>query len=203
MMLKKMLIALATVFLTAQAYAIPVTPLFHDANDPIGGNKKGIITIAEFFDYQCSHCMDMVPVVDAIVKANPDVRIVYKDFPIRGPMSEFAAKAALAANKQGKYVALNHAMFMTNQPLSEKHIYELAAQQGINIDKLKKDMKDPQIAEQLRINYQLAENLKLLGTPAFFIGKTFTRDGNSINFLFGAMSKDQLQDAVDHARKQK
>ena len=200
-MFKKIFVVILGAFFSVAAIAIPVTPLFHNQADPIGGNPHGAITIVEFFDYQCSHCMDMVPVVDAIVKANHDVRIVYKDFPIRGPMSELAAKAALAAAKQGKYVALNHAMFMSNQPLSEQHIMALAENAGINIHKLKNDMKDKSIDAQLKANYRLAENLKLLGTPAFFIGKTNTRDGNSINFLFGSMTQTQLQDAVDSARK--
>jgi protein-disulfide isomerase len=86
----------------AAAYA---DPLFHQENDPIGGNPNGKVTIVEFFDYQCPHCVDMAPIIDSIVKANPDVRVVYKEFPVRGPLSKLAASAALAANQQGKYTA--------------------------------------------------------------------------------------------------
>src|SRR5262245_61362793 len=53
--------------------------LFHQANDPTAGSPGGKVTVVEFFDYQCQHCIDMAPVIDAIIKANPNVRVVYKD----------------------------------------------------------------------------------------------------------------------------
>ena len=64
--------------------------LFKQDNDPTAGNPKGIVTIVEFFDYQCPHCVDMAPVTEAIIKANSNVRYVFKEFPIRGPVSDFA-----------------------------------------------------------------------------------------------------------------
>ena len=99
--------------------------LFNQSNDPIAGNPNGKITVVEFFDYQCPHCTTMAPVMADVIKANPDVRVVYKEFPIRGPMSEMASRAALAANKQGKYMVLSHALLTSTQPLSEEVIFSL------------------------------------------------------------------------------
>src|SRR5689334_12549783 len=102
-MLKKKLLSVSLGLLCLFSFAVKaesVNALFHQNSDPVAGNPKGKVTVVEFFDYQCSHCMTMAPVIEAIIKNNPNVRVVFKDFPIRGPVSEFAAKAALAANKQ-------------------------------------------------------------------------------------------------------
>src|SRR3990167_5638255 len=175
--------------------------LFKQTNDPVAGNPNGKITIVEFFDYQCSHCVDMAPVISAIIKANPDVRVVYKEFPIRGPLSQFAARAALAANKQGKYYELHHALITTKQPLTENGIYTLAKAQGLNVEQLKKDMNDQSINMQLKNNIKLAQDLKLFGTPAFFIGKSDATSSNTIHYTPGQMNQKQLQDLIDQAGK--
>lgn len=174
--------------------------LFHQANDPIMGNANGKITVVEFFDYQCPHCVDMAPVTAAIVKANPDVRVVYKEFPIRGPVSEFAAKVALAANKQGKYNEVSHAILTATPPLNQEAILELAKQAGANLDQIKKDMNDKSIEEQLKANIKLAQDLKLFGTPAFFIGKTDASKQGSIVYIPGQMDEKQMQDAINKAK---
>lgn len=173
--------------------------LFHQANDPVAGNPNGKVTIVEFFDYQCPHCVDMAPTMEAIMKANPDVRIVYKDFPIRGPVSDFAARAALAANKQGKYYELSHAILTTTPPLTQDAVIQAAQKVGINVDQMKKDMNDSTIDKTLKNNIKLAQDLKLLGTPAFFIGKTDAK-GN-IAYIPGQLNQAQLQDAIANASK--
>ncbi len=176
--------------------------LFHSATDPMIGNPKSKITVVEFFDYQCPHCVDMAPITAAIIKANPDVRIVFKEFPIRGPMSEQAARAALAANKQGKYYDFSHALLTINKPLTADIIFEVAKSQGLNVDQLKKDMNDSSVDQQLKANMELAQNLKLFGTPAFFIAKSDV-DGNKapINYVPGAMNQKQMQTEIDKAAK--
>lgn len=173
--------------------------LFHHSNDPVAGNTNGKVTVVEFFDYQCPHCIDMAPVIDAVIKANPDLRVVFKEFPIRGPMSEFAARAALAANKQGKYVAFSHGLLTLNQPLSQDVVFQVAKNAGVDVDQLKKDMNDQSVKDQLKDNLQLAQELKLFGTPALFIGKT--NDADKINYVPGQMSQAQLQEAIDQASK--
>src|SRR5437016_4513875 len=100
--------------LSFAVHAQSVNALFHQAHDPVAGNPNGSVTVAEFFDYQCSHCISMAPVMANIIKDNSDVRIVFKEFPIRGSISEFASRAALAANMQGKYYEFNHAILTTD-----------------------------------------------------------------------------------------
>jgi protein-disulfide isomerase len=182
------------------ANATSVNGLFRHAGDPIAGNPNGKITVVEFFDYQCSHCIDMAPVISSIVHANPDVRIVFKDFPIRGPMSDFAARAAIAANKQGKYYEFSHGLLTTSLSLSEDTILDIAKGNGINIDRLKKDMESSAVSNEIKSTYGLAQEFKVTGTPAFFIGKTDAKSSNDVNFVLGAMSQSDLQDAIDKAK---
>jgi len=189
-----------TVKQTQQSAAAFANPLFHQTNDPIGGNPNGKVTVVEFFDYQCPHCVDMAPIMDSVLKANPDVRVVYKEFPVRGPMSEFAAKAALAANKQGKYSVFSHALLAASQPLTEDTVFQVAKNVGLNVDQLKKDMNSNDITNQVKSIMKLAQDLKLLGTPAFFIGKTMATDGTII-YSPGQMNQVQLQEAIDKASK--
>lgn len=186
-----------TVKKTQQTATTFAAPLFHSPNDPIAGNPNGQITVVEFFDYQCPHCVDMAPVMSAIIKANPNVRVVYKEFPIRGPMSEFASRAALASNLQGKYDVFSHALLTSTQPLTQDLVLQIAKNNGLNVDQLKKDMTNAAIDSQLKATIKLAQDLKLIGTPAFFIGKTDAK-GN-ISYVPGQMNQTQLQGAIDKA----
>lgn len=176
-----------------------VAPLFHTASDPIAGNPNGKITVVEFFDYQCPHCIDMAGILDAIIKSNPEVRVVYKEWPIRGPMSEYASRAALAANKQGKYIQMHHAILGASQPLTQDSIMAIAKNLGLNVDQLQKDMNDKSIDDQLKANMKLAQDLKLFGTPAFFIGQTNTK--STVTYIPGELTQAQLQDVIDKAGK--
>ncbi|RDI39209.1 DsbA family protein [Aquicella lusitana] len=176
--------------------------LFHQANDPVAGNPNGKVTVVEFFDYQCPHCVDMAPAIEGIIKANKDVRIVFKEFPIRGPMSEFAARAALAANKQGKYYPFSHALLSAKQPLTEESVLKIAADNGLDVEKLKKDMNDSSVEAQLKANFKLAQDLKLFGTPAFFIAKSDVSDNKgNVTYIPGRMTQAQLQTEIDKAAK--
>lgn len=186
--------------LSFAANAGTVDTLMHHNGDPVGGDPNGKVTVVEFFDYQCSHCANMAPTMANIIKANPNVRIVFKDFPIRGPMSELAAKAAIAANKQGKYLDFNHALFATGMSLSEDTIYEIAKSAGLNVTQLKKDMNSSATNDVLKTNMALASDLNINGTPAFYIGKTNAKDIKDLNFVLGEMSESELQDAINKAK---
>jgi protein-disulfide isomerase len=178
------------------ANASVLDSLFHKSNDPVAGNPKGNLTIVEFFDYQCSHCVNMASTIQSIIKQNPNVRIVFKEYPIRGPMSEVASRAALAANMQGKYYAFNHALLTTNMDLSEKNILGIAKANGLNVDKLKKDMNSKTVKDALQANFALAKELGIAGTPAFFIGKTDAKNTEEVNFVLGEMSQSDIQKAL-------
>ena len=174
--------------------------LFHQSSDPVGGNPKGKVTIVEFSDYQCSHCIETAATVDAAIKANPELRIVVKEFPIRGGLSETAARAALASSKQNKYWAFRDALFQNGMSLTEEKIYELAKGVGLNVDQLKKDMNEEAIRTAVTNNQKLAQSLKLVGTPAFFVAKSDVvqnAPSAAINYIPGVVSQPQLQTVLD------
>lgn len=174
-----------------------IDQLFHQPHDPIAGHPREKITIVEFFDYQCGHCVAMAPVISAIIHANPNVRVVFKEYPIRGPMSEFASQAALAANKQGKYYPFSHALLSAHQPLTEELVFAIAQAMKLNIKQLKKDMQSNLVIAQLNANRKLADDLQLSGTPAFFIGKTNSKDSNAVRYILGEMTQNEMQEAIN------
>jgi len=174
--------------------------LLHQPGDPIAGNPNGKVSVVEFFDYQCSHCMSMAAVITAIIQANPDVRIVFKDFPIRGPMSDYAARAALAANKQGKYYPFSHALLTTDQFLTEDTILSIAQKTGVNVELLKKDINTPSISQQISNTYVLARALDINATPAFYVGPTNATDMTQMTFRLGELSQPELQTLIDKVK---
>src|SRR3546814_7249794 len=76
--------------------------IFNDPATPVGGNPQGDVSLVEFFDYNCPYCRRVAPTLVEIEKDDPELRFVYKEWPILGPNSEFAARAELASRKQGK-----------------------------------------------------------------------------------------------------
>ncbi len=168
-----------------------VDEVFHDPNSPIGGNLKGDATLVEFFDYNCPYCKQMALVMIEAEKADSRLRVVYKEFPILGPSSLFAAKAALAAERQGKYVAFHRALYQVRGPVDEGKTLEVAKTVGLDVNRLKADMQDPKIRAQLDKNIELARVLNITGTPGFAVGeKVFT----------GATDLKSLQTMIASAR---
>lgn len=146
--------------------------LERDPSAPVGGNPKGDVTVVEFFDYRCGYCKKAAPAIQELLKTDPNIRIVFKEFPILGPDSVTAARAALAAWKIApeKYVPLHMALMETRGDLSEARVLEVAKKVGIDPDKLKTAMGDAQIQAALEQNVALAQALQISGTPAFVVG---------------------------------
>jgi protein-disulfide isomerase len=165
--------------------------VFRDPNSPVGGNPNGDITLVEFFDYNCPYCRQMVPVMMQAETADPQLRVVYKEFPILGPNSTLAAKAALAAHKQGKYLAFHRALFQARGAIDASKITEVAATVGLDADRLKADMADPTIAALIEKNLALARALRIDGTPGFVAGSQILR---------GAVDLKALQGFIQEAR---
>ena len=155
--------------LAARALKEHRADLLQDAASPVGGNPKGDITIVEFFDYNCGYCKRVAPTLHATLKSDPNVRVVYKEFAILGPQSVVAARAALAADRQGKYVEFHDAL-MSVERADANTVSALSKALGLDEAKLVKDMQDPAITKMLERNYELANALGINGTPAFVIG---------------------------------
>jgi protein-disulfide isomerase len=163
------------------------------------GNPKGKVTLVEFFDYQCSHCKQMSPVVKSLIKQNPNLRVVYKEFPIFGNTSEMASKAALAAAMQGKYIEMHNALIKLEGRLDEKMIMDAAKSAGVDEAKLKTDMNSKTVTDALESNRQLAEKLHLMGTPAFIVVGTQDgkmKPGSTPAFIPGGASEQTLQELI-------
>ena len=165
--------------------------IYEDPEDPVGGNPKGDVTIVEFFDYRCGYCKRVAPVVDDALAKDKKIRIVYKEFPVLGPNSVLAARAALASHTQGKYLVFHKALMYAKISYDEASIMKIAAKVGIDTARLKKDMQAPGIQAQLAKNRALARALSIRGTPAFVIGDQ----------LFpGALNPAQLALMIQQAR---
>ena len=168
----------------------------------IAGNPKGDVTLVEFFDYQCIHCKEMKPIVDALIKSDSNLRVIYREFPIFGKTSELASRAALAAAMQGKYVPMHQALMQIDKHLDETLVMNAAKSAGLDVAKLKKDMASKSVTEILDTNRKLAEKLHLMGTPAFIVastpGGTF-KAGSTPDFVPGAATQQALQDMIKKA----
>ena len=145
--------------------------IFNDPSSPVGGNAAGDATLVEFFDYNCPYCRQVAPILDRLQQSDHGLRVVYKEFPILGPGSVFAARAALASQKQGKYLAFHDGMLAFKGAITESSTLEVAANVGLDVDRLKADMADPAIEETIKRNLALANDLRVSGTPTFVTDK--------------------------------
>ena len=133
-------------------------------------NPAGKVTVTEFYDYRCPHCINIAPQVVGLIRTHPDVRFVFKEMPIFGSTSDHAARAALAAKAQGKdYVGLYEAM-MAARSLSDDDIDRLAAAKGIDIAAMNAPATVAKDQAQLDDIAKLATKLAINGTPGFVVG---------------------------------
>jgi protein-disulfide isomerase len=145
--------------------------IFKDPNSAIGGNPDGDVTIVEFFDYNCGYCRRSYDDIAKVIKDDPKVKFVFKELPIiNQEASPGAAKVALAARKQGKYMDV-HAALMKGQGIaSEATALKKAEALGLDMTKLKADMASPEIQAELDKVMDLAKKLGVGGTPFFLVG---------------------------------
>lgn len=168
--------------------------LYNTKSSPTGGNPKGDVTLIEFFDYQCGYCKHTQPELDAAIKKDGKVKIVYKEFPILSPASIIAAKAALAAQLQDKYAPVHAALMAATGKLDHDRIIAIAKEAGADTDRLAKDMESPAIQKEIDANLALAQTLNIQGTPAFIIADTLVP---------GAIDADAFKDLFASARQPK
>ena len=168
--------------------------VLRDPDIPVAGNADGDITIVEYFDYNCPYCRKVEPELRQVVQDDGKVKLVYKDWPVLGPVSVAAARLALAAKYQDKYVAAHDALMGTASRLTEPRIRELLADAGIDVDRAAKDLETnaKAIDAILARNNDQATAFGFKGTPAFIIGKFRVP---------GALTMAQFDQAIADARK--
>ena len=153
------------------ALAENAAEIFHSGKDLVAGNPNGAVTMVEFFDYNCGWCKKSVGEVLRMLDGDKELRFVLKEFPIFGEESEYAARAALASQAQGKYWPFHLALLQHEGKVSKETVDEIAVQQGLDLAKLKTDMESKAIYTQIEQNQQLAKSLAINGTPAFIVDK--------------------------------
>jgi len=185
-MLKKLSLFVCLIALMLPAFALEV-----------GGNPKGKITLTEFFDYQCPHCRAMSNVVDGLIKANPNLRVVYRVVPIFGDPSWFTARASLAAGYQNKFKDFHQLMMYDQGDLSQQEVLSLAKQMQLNEQQLLMDMKKPAVEKQINENMTFAKAMQVGGVPTFLVGLT----NAAPKFRFdGEVSYNKLQDSINQLK---
>lgn len=134
------------------------------------GNPNGDVTIVEFFDYECGFCRRAQEPFHAMVEADGNIRIIYFELPILGETSYRAALAALAADRQGLYMPFHDAAIASSDRLTDETIFEIAAEVGADVEQLRTDMDDPEIASRIQANMQLGDALLVNSTPTYIVG---------------------------------
>lgn len=177
----------------AAAVATYSDELRNDASSPVAGNPDGDVTVVEFFDYRCAYCKKVLPGIQDLLKSDGNVRYVFKEFPILGPDSVTASRAALAvwSLDPEKYFGFHQALMEARGTLGEEQVLAIAKKLGLDPKAVKETMAKPEIQETIERNIALAQKLNVQGTPAFVIGDTL---------MPGAMDADQLRELVAAAR---
>lgn len=169
--------------------------LANPGTEPVGARKPDV-TIVEYFDYNCPYCKKLVPTLQALLAQDPKVAVVYKDWPILGPVSVYAASAALAAGWQGKYLVAHDALMSGPRLAQNDQVDSILQRAGVDMDTLKKyrvtHAKD--IAALLERNDEEAHALTLEGTPGLVVGR---------QLVPGIVDLNSLKQLVAHSRQAK
>ncbi len=165
--------------------------LFHDPNSWVGGNPDGDVTLVEFSDYRCGYCKKAHPELQELLRRDPDIRLVVKEFPILGPDSVAAARIATAALDldRSKYGALNDALMSFGGPLTEAAAYRIAGNTGYDIAALKARAASAEIEARIADTYALAKAMGLQGTPSFVLGNQIIRGYLPVDRMLAAVAK--------------
>ena len=168
--------------------------VLRDPDIPVAGNAAGNISIVEFFDYQCPYCRKVEPELRQVVHEDGKVRLVWKDWPILGPMSVTASRMALASRYQDKFIEAHDALMAINSKLTEARIREALSGAGVDVDRLDRDLESQAgaIEATLTRNNEQATEFGFGGTPAFIVGKFRVP---------GVLTMPQFAQAIADARK--
>jgi protein-disulfide isomerase len=156
--------------------------IYLDPDSPFSGNPSADVSVVVFFDYFCGYCKKTLPALDELTAKDKSVKVIYKEFPILSPQSTVAARAALAAGRQGKYAEFHKALVAANNA-SEETLKGISDKLGLNYLTLQKDMKDPQTLAALARTRKLAQVLHIDGTPSYLVGDQFIPGAVDIEVL--------------------
>ena len=162
-----------------------------DQGDPVMGNANGTITLYEFSDYNCGYCKRVFEPIQQLVRDNPDVRLVIKEFPILSQSSLVAAKAAIAAEMQGKFGDYHIAMMTYRGQITDAVVMRMAAQAGVDIDQLKSDMESPKTMAIIQRTREAAAALEINGTPGLVVGDTVVPGAIGLDELTKLIAKER------------
>lgn len=167
-------------------------------NSPRGvtvGNKDGDVTMVEFFDYNCSYCKRAMSDMMELIKSDPKLKVVLKEFPVLGPSSVEAAQVAVAVRMQdasGKKYLDFHQKLLSGRGAADKARAMAAAKEaGLDMARLEKDLASPEVRATLEENFKLAEAMGMNGTPSYVIGK---------QVVIGAVGVENLKEKIGIAR---
>ncbi|MBN9148544.1 MULTISPECIES: DsbA family protein [unclassified Nitrobacter] len=167
-------------------------------NSPRGvtlGNKDGDVTLVEFFDYNCGYCKRAMADMLDLLKADPKLKVVLKEFPVLGPGSVEAAQVAVAVRMQDpggkKYLDFHQRLLGGRGQADKARALAAAKEAGLDIARIEKDMNSPEVRATLEENFKLAEAMGMNGTPSYVIGK---------QVVVGAVGLSTLKEKINTAR---
>jgi len=180
--------------------AIKYSSQIFDAKSPnhvVTGSLTPKVMVTEFFSYQCPICRLTSPILDQLRKNNQDVQFIFINWPFEGDDDIYAAKVAIASNKQGKFHAIHHLLMSSQEGLNKEKVNVTAQRLGLNMVQLGNDLKDENLEKALRANFNLAHDLKLTGVPVLFIANEKL---TKINVVSGKTNIKDIQKAIDEVR---
>lgn len=178
------------------AIASNASQLFSSPHQVTLGNPKGDVTLVEFFDYNCGFCKRALPDMLTLLKDDPKLKIVLKEFPILGPGSADAARVAVAVRMQDpdgkKYLAFHQELLGGPGPAGKEKALAAAKDQGLDMTRLERDLASDEVKATLDEDMTLANAVGVHGTPSYVIGK---------NLVVGAIGVAALEGDIAAARK--
>ena len=166
--------------------------LYRSTVSYVAGNPNGDVTLIEFFDYNCSYCRRSMNDLMTLIDTDPNLKVIFKEFPILGEGSFYAARAAVASMKQGKYVEFHKAMMQIRGSAGKGNVLEIAEEVGLDVEKLEQEMKAPYITKEIDEVVRTASAIGINGTPAYIIGDSV---------ISGAVGLAELRRQIAEVRK--
>ena len=169
--------------------------LFASAHQATVGNPKGGATLVEFFDYNCHYCKGALPDIARLMKDDPNLKVVLKDFPVLGPDSVEASRVSIGVRNQltgDRFWQFHQKLLGMHGPVGKNEALAVAKEMGVDMDRLNKDIASPEAKASIEEVMRMADALQINGTPSFVVGQ---------EVVIGAVGYDQLKDKIDSVHK--